>query len=181
MFDKLIDFIIQQINNLLPFCVIFEYEEGVRFRFGRAVKTLNSSNGLFRSGFHFKIPYGDEIMTGVCVETTLTLPAQSLTTLDGEPITVKGMVKYRIDDMKAHFTAVTDATDALSDISCGVVKKIIADKSWKDCQVNEIDNDITKKIRSQVKKYGIEIIQFTFTDIAKGKALRLFNENIPLS
>jgi regulator of protease activity HflC (stomatin/prohibitin superfamily) len=111
-------------------------------------------------------------------ETTHTLPAQSLTTKDGKSIVVKGMVKYKVTDAISYFVSVWDAVDALSDISCGVLKQIITEKDWVDCADNEIDNTVAKKIRNQVKRYGIDVVQFTITDISQTKSLRLFNENI---
>jgi regulator of protease activity HflC (stomatin/prohibitin superfamily) len=170
MFDKLIEFIIEQINNILPFKVVSKPEKGVRFRLGKP------KGGVLEAGFYWKFPYADNIITDYVVETTLTLPAQSLTTQDGVEIVIKGMIKYKIDNMETYLTEVYDPKDALSDISCSIAKKIIVEKSWKDCQDNEIDSDITKKIRVQIKKYGVDLIQFTLTDIAKIKSLRLFNE-----
>jgi len=174
MFDKLIDFSINQINQLMPLMIVFQYQKGIRFRFGKYY-------GTCEPGLHLKIPYVDTIDIINSTETTHTLPVQSLTTKDGKSIIVKGMVKYKIVDIESYFMVVYDSLDALSDISCGIIKTVITEKDWSEAFDNEIDNLISKKIRTQVKRYGIEVIQFTITDISQTKSLRLFNENNLLS
>ena len=41
-----------------------------------------------------------------------------------------------------------------------------------------IDNEITKKLRIEVKKWGINVEKVTLTDIGLISSIRLFNENI---
>jgi regulator of protease activity HflC (stomatin/prohibitin superfamily) len=110
--------------------------------------------------------------------TTLTLPAQSLVTADGENIVVKSVIKYRIVDVKTFCLELFDSVDAISDISQGIIKFLIMKNNWEQCRGDEIDNEITKKIRASVKKYGVEIDQVTLTDIAKIRTIRLINESI---
>ncbi len=169
MFDKLIDFCISIIDHINPIFIIREYQEAVFLRNGKFKKVLSK-------GIHFKYPFVDEYIQQHIMLTTLTLPSQSLVTKDGKDIVIKSVVKYRIKDVKVFCLELFDSVDAISDISQGIIKEIIMDRDWDSCISNDIDNLLTKKIRSEVKKYGVEIEQVTLTDIAKIRTIRLINE-----
>jgi regulator of protease activity HflC (stomatin/prohibitin superfamily) len=169
MFDKLIDFCISIIDHINPVFIIREYQEAVFLRNGKFNKVL-------KKGIHFKLPFVDEYIQQHTMLTTLTLPAQSLVTLDEQNIVIKSVVKYRIVDVKTFCLELFDNVDAISDISQGIIKGVIMSSEWVKCIDNDIDNLITKKVRSEVKKYGVEIIQVTLTDIAKIRTIRLINE-----
>lgn len=169
MFDKIIDFLLNLGNDLIPFCIVYQYQMGIRLRWGKYKNNV-------MPGFNWKIPFIDVILVEPVVETTLTLPTQSLTTSDDKQVVVKGMIKYKIEEVDKYLLNVYDAKDALQDISCGVIKSIITGKTWDQCTHNDLDNEIAKKIRSSLRNYGILIIQTTLIDLSNTRSLRLFNE-----
>ena len=171
MFDKLVELIINWIDRLLPLVIIPSYEEGVQLRFGKFRKVLHP-------GIHFKIPFGDEIIHQHVVVTTLSLPAQSLYTLDRQNFVVKGVVKYKISDVKTFLLEVYDAKDALSDMTMSIVKNIVISIPAEKCIDPELDNLLTKKARVEAKKWGVDIQQVTLTDVAPIKSYRLINDVI---
>lgn len=171
MFDKLIDIIVQWINDILPMVIIPSYEEGVRLSFGKFKKVLGP-------GLHFKLPFVDEIVRHHVVVTTLSLPAQSLYTLDKQNFVVKGVIKYKIADVKTFLLEVYDAQDALSDITLSIIKNIIVSLPAEKCIDPELDSLLTKKVRVEAKKWGVEIQQVTLTDVAPIRSFRLINDTI---
>ena len=144
---------------------------GVILRGGKFLKVINP-------GFHFKIPFFDDVLKSVVVVTTLTIPVQSITTKDNKDVVVKSVVKYTIDDIKAFILNVYDAIDAISDTTQAIIKEQITTKTWEQCRNPNVDNEITKKLRVEVKKWGINIEKVTLTDIGIIRSIRLFNENI---
>lgn len=171
MFEKLIDILTNWATSLAPFVIINPYEEGVLNRVGVFKKVLSS-------GIHFKIPLLDEVITQYIVTTTLSLPAQSLYTIDKQNIVVKGVVKYKIADVKVFLLEVYDAQDAISDMTQSIIKNIVMSKTLDECIDPEIDNVLTKKARIEVKKWGVEINQVTLTDLAPIRSFRLINDVI---
>jgi regulator of protease activity HflC (stomatin/prohibitin superfamily) len=169
MFDKLIDFIIKFWEDLLPIIIIPSYEEAVMLRCGKFKKILYS-------GMHFKAPFIDEIIRQHVVTTTLSLPSQSLYTIDKQNIVVKGVIKYKISDVKTFLLEVFDATDALSDMTTSIIKNVIMSKSLEDCVDPDIDNLLTKKVRVEARKWGVDVQQVTLTDIAPIKTYRLISD-----
>jgi regulator of protease activity HflC (stomatin/prohibitin superfamily) len=171
MFDKLVELIMNWIDQLLPVVIIPSYEEGVQLRFGKFKKVLHP-------GIHFKLPFGDEILHQHVVVTTLSLPAQSLYTLDKQNFVVKGVVKYKIADVKTFLLEVYDAKDALSDMTMSIIKNIVISIPAEKCIDPELDNLLTKKARVEAKKWGVDIQQVTLTDVAPIRSYRLINDVI---
>jgi regulator of protease activity HflC (stomatin/prohibitin superfamily) len=171
MFDKLIELLSNWIEQLLPIFIIRDYEKAVLLRWGKYKGTIDP-------GVYFKIPFFDEVISQHVVVTTLSLPPQSLYTKDRQNVVVKGLVKYRIADVKTFLLEVYDAQDAISDMTQSIIKNIIMDKSLVECTDSEIDNTLTKKSRVEARKWGVEIQQVTLTDLAPIRSFRLINDTI---
>lgn len=171
MFDKLIDLLSNWIEQILPLFIIRDYEMGVLLRFGKYSRTVGP-------GIYPKIPFFDEVINQHVVVTTLSLPPQSLYTKDKQNIVVKGVVKYRISDVKTFLLEVYDAQDAISDMTQSILKNIVMDKTLDECIDPEIDSTLTKKARVESKKWGVEIQQVTLTDLAPIRSFRLINDTV---
>jgi regulator of protease activity HflC (stomatin/prohibitin superfamily) len=171
MFDKLIDFIIDFIDQIIPVKVLKEYQQGVLFRFGKFKKIL-------KVGIHFKVPFIDEIDSYPVVYTTITLPPQSIVTSDGVCVVIRGHIKYKIEDIRIFAVDVYDAIDALSDMTGGVIYEEIKSKTWEDAYSSNLPSILTKKSRIEAKKWGIHVEKVTITDFSKMTSLRLFNGEI---
>src|SRR5690349_1327847 len=136
MIDKLIEFLTSVLDKILPFWIVKQWQGAVRLRGGKYVSTLGP-------GLYVKWPFLDEIYVTHVVTTTLTTPAQSLTTKDGKQIVTKGVIKYKVNDVTLYLLKIYDSKDALSDTSQGIVKEQISIREWKDCNDNTLDNEIT--------------------------------------
>jgi regulator of protease activity HflC (stomatin/prohibitin superfamily) len=174
MFDKLIDFIVNQINNIVPFYVVYEYMGGVRFRWGKYHSSL-------KPGFHWKIPYVDTMMRDNTVDTTMLLPAQSVITKDGKELIVKGSIGYKIFDVAKFFCNVYDTRSALSDRTCVIIREVISECTFNQVKDVTIDEVFLSMAKEAVKDYGIEVQYVALIDITNSRSYRLFNENIPLT
>jgi regulator of protease activity HflC (stomatin/prohibitin superfamily) len=174
MFDKLIDVVLNFGSKILPVVIIPDYAEAVQLRFGRFKK-------VFKPGLHFKLPFVDEIIEQHVVVTTISLPAQSLYTKDKQNIVVKGVIKFKIAETKIFLLEVYDAQDALSDMTQSIIKNVIISMSLQECIDIEVDNILTKKVRAEAKKWGVEVQQVTLTDIAPIRSYRLINDTLSYS
>lgn len=171
MFDKLIELLSNWWYYISPIVIIPTYEEAVLLRFGHFKKVLGP-------GFHVKLPVFDEVITQHVVVTTLSLAPQSLYTKDKQNIVVKGVIKYRISDVKIFLLEVFDAQDALADMTQSILKNIIISTSLEQCIDPDIDSVLTRKVRMEAKKWGVDIQQVTLTDIAPIRSFRIINDSI---
>lgn len=165
MFDKIIDFIISIWDKLTFFQIVKQYQQGAWLRFGKLRKIVGP-------GIYFKIPVLDEIDCYHVLTTAMTLDAQSVTTKDEKEVVAKGIIKYKIADLSKQFTDVYDAVDAISDVSMGIIKNIISKKTWEECKEENLDNEITKKVRTEAKKWGIEVEAVTLSDLSRMRSFR---------
>lgn len=171
MFDRLIELISGWWGQILPITIVPHYQEAVLLRMGKFKAVL-------KPGLHWKIPFFDEVIDHHVVVTTLSLPAQSLYTKDKQNIVAKGVVKYKISDVKTFLLEVYDAKDAISDMTQSILKNILTELSLEECISTDIDSILTKKSRVEAKKWGVEIQQVTLTDIAPIRSFRLINDVI---
>jgi regulator of protease activity HflC (stomatin/prohibitin superfamily) len=171
MFEKLVEILTNWFNEIIPIIIVPTYEEGVLLRFGKFKKDVSS-------GVMFKIPIFDQVITHHIVMTTMTLPAQSLFTQDKQNIVVKGVVKYKIADVKTFLLEVYDANDVISDMTQSIIKSVIMSKTMNECTTQDIDNMLTKKVRVEVRKWGVDVQQVTLTDLAPIKSYRIIGDNL---
>lgn len=172
MLEKLVDIILQFAEELAPFVVINQFSAGIILRWGTFHREL-------KPGFYWKIPFADRVHEDVVITTTEELPSQTLTTKDLLQVVVKSIVKYSIVDIQSFMLNIYDAKDAIADISQGIIKREIAALEWKECNDNGLDNAVTKKVRAELKKYGIAVENVTFTNVGLARSIRLFNEKDP--
>ena len=169
MLDKLIEFLLNIIEDIMPVFFVKQYNNGILLRMGKFVRVV-------KPGVVFKIPFLDKIEVVTIVTTTLSVPTQSVITKDKKQLVVKSVVKYKIADVELFMLNVYDSTDAISDITQAIIKEQISLRTFEECTDNDFDNTVTKKLRVEMKKWGIEVDRVTLTDIGQIKSLRLFNE-----
>lgn len=170
MIDRLIDFLLQFLDQILPFKVITQTDGAVRLRLGKFV-------GILNRGLHYKIPFVDEIMSHSILWSTMSLSSQSLTTKDKKCVVVKGIIKYRIADVEVFLLEVWDAIDALSDMTQGIIFDIVKERTLDELQVSDLKPLISRKVRAEAKRWGIEVETVTLSDFAEITSIRLLNDS----
>lgn len=168
MIDRLLDFFLALIDDLLPWIVIPHYDRGYMFRLGNKKKVLEP-------GFHFKIPFVDNVLTHMVKTTTIDISEQSITTLDGKSIVVAAVVKYDVDDVEKLLCEVAGPVEAVKDMTKGIIRNLIIVTLWENCNDEKLANEITKKARVEARKWGIKIESVTLTDMGIIRSIRLFN------
>lgn len=168
MLDRLIDFLLNFLDDIIPFKVVKQWQHGVRFRFGKIKLPILSP------GLHFKIPFADDISNHATVVTTISLEPQSLCTKDGKNIVVKAHVKYRIIDLESYATKIWDAPDALIDVTAGIIYEKISKLEYKKARETNLSALITPDARNEALPWGVYIEKVTITDFAEMRSYRLF-------
>lgn len=187
MLDKLIELILQFIDDILPFKIVPYYDRGVRLRFGNPKMIKNEKDEdealVLQPGFHWKIPFADNILTTMIKSTTISLSEQTVTTKNNVSIVVKSVIKYKIQNAGTLLLEVNDPIDAISDMTQGIIRDTFIGMDYEQVNDSKIANDITVKARREAKKWGIEIETVTLTDLGKMTSIRLLNsksENVSI-
>ena len=167
MFDKLIDFLLNLKDELIPIRIINEWEKGIQMRGGKFLRVVEP-------GIRFKFPFIDHIWTAYTVAQTVDLSPQTLTTKDGKNIVLKGIIRYKVNDPKKYLMSVNSAKDVLVDTVQGVIKQIIENYTWgSDVELNDL---ITEKSAPVVKVWGIKVEQVTLVDFGIIRTYRLMSD-----
>jgi regulator of protease activity HflC (stomatin/prohibitin superfamily) len=165
----LFDFLKSFWSNIIPFYVLNEYEHGVVLRFGKHHKNIEA-------GFYWKIPFVDAPVHCHNTVTTMAIKNQSLTTLDGEQITIESIVKYKIVNAKKYILEVEDSIDAINDITQGKIKQIVNSKTWEEIRRLR-DEEIRELVGNEAREWGIKIYYITITSLVKTRVYKLINNN----
>lgn len=165
---ELLEFL-QQFLHLFKFWeVIPYYERGVRLRLGRW------NDKELGHGFHWKMPFGiDEILTLMIKPNVMSLDPQTITTKDDKCIVVQAIIKYEIKDAAKALLEVDNEKAAVDDMTQGIIRGILMDMKYEECNSKDIEKQITDKARREADKWGIRIMNVTIKSLGKMNSLRL--------
>jgi regulator of protease activity HflC (stomatin/prohibitin superfamily) len=183
MLDKLIEVLVAIWDSIAPWETINHYDKGVRLRFGKAV--LQREKGKPRSewkpkilepGTYLKLPVFDNINTHMVKMTTMDLTEQTVTTKDDKSVVTRGVLKYEVDNVAIVLLESDGPAAAVADISMGLIKESFAEKTWEECKDPDFPNKIAIKIRREAKKWGINVMMLTLTDLGQIRSIRLITK-----
>ena len=167
MFDKLVQLIERFGYQMMPFVIIEEWNAGVHLRFGKWIKTLYA-------GIHFKIPFFDSIIECPVITQSVNLPSQTLTTLDGQSIVLKAIIRYKVNNVRTYLLGVMHANDVLIDTTQGIIRDVVEMTKWDN--LIDVNTQITNEVKEYVVKWGIEVEAVTITDLGLVKSFRIFGD-----
>ena len=167
MFDKLVDFLIDLGQDILPFTIVNQWEGGVYLRFGKYRREVPP-------GIVFKIPFFDKIWTVEVMTQTVNLQPQTLTTQDNKTIVLKSIIRFHIQSTKKYLLGVSHASDVLVDTTQGIIRDIVEKTNWND--LVDVNSVITSEVINIVKKWGIAVEKVTLTDLGIIKTYRIMTD-----
>lgn len=162
-------------KELYPFEVIEHYNRGVRLRFGKAKVDKEGKVKVLGPGLHWRIPFVDVISTHMIKPTTMDLSEQTITTRDGQSVVVRGVLKYEVHDVATLLLEVDSPAAAVADMSMGIIRDALVERDWAECNDPALPGQIAIKIRREAKKWGINVLQLTLTDLSIMRSIRLMN------
>jgi regulator of protease activity HflC (stomatin/prohibitin superfamily) len=168
MFDKLIEFLLNFWNDLMPITYINEWEQAVYLRFGKFVKIVGP-------GLVWKIPFVDKLWATPVITQTVHLQPQTLTTLDEHNIVLKSIVRYHVSDSKKFLLNVMHASDVLVDTTQGIIRDTVEKTNWYDLE--NVNDTLTIEASKAVSDWGIEIERVTLTDLGIINTYRIMTDS----
>lgn len=168
MLDRLFDFL-KDFLGLFRFGVVRDqYEAGLILRLGRLRCVMEEP------GFYWLAPfYIDRAITDTGVLAARDLPMQSVTLADGVTIAVGPVISFRTSNPVRFFLEVDDAEAALRDSARGTVREVLSAMTWEQANQPESLEELTRAVRAQAWKFGIEVTRVSLADLSKARTLRL--------
>lgn len=156
--------------DLIPHLITVDGNEiGLKYSRGKHRKVL-------RPGIHFFWPIVTNDPTKITTaRTTLMLPAQRLTTRDGETIILSLGVIGRVVDVEKAIHETDDLPDAIEDAALrAATVPVLArehDQILRDIVDNTFITEVTRKCRSSCREFGYHVESCLVADFAMCKVL----------
>ena len=172
MLNRLIDLLLDLIALFYFGTVVAVYERAVVLRLGKFSREL-------QPGFHWVWPFAiEEVLKVNVVPESNDLPAQALTTADGRNIVASAVVVYRVRDVRKLLLETEDAETVLADASRGTIRQHLCRLTWDEIRQpgSKIDDDLTRAVRSNAFRWGIEVLSVMLSDLSRTAVLRLVHD-----
>ncbi|MBS3058264.1 MAG: slipin family protein [Candidatus Diapherotrites archaeon] len=140
--------------------VIQQWETGVRFRIGRYKDTL-------RPGLNFVIPILDSIKRIDMRILTIDIPRQQVITKDNVPVSINGVVYFKVVDAATAIIKVQDYVYAVSQYAQTALRDVAGGMSLDQVlgERENIGKDIENIVEEASKDWGIEVTDIKLQDI----------------
>jgi regulator of protease activity HflC (stomatin/prohibitin superfamily) len=182
--------IIRALIRFIPQIILIRSTHaGIKFRYGCEILPILHDNGMMIPifKFHRGLPYFKLIKTGLHVywplvteyevvpikRQTTNLQVQYLSTSDLKTIGVSGILVYEIRDATKLLTECYDYEDTIRDLALAAVKEVVIQHDLKYIQESgkEMDIELTKTLREQLRPFGVRTIRVTLSDFSQCKML----------
>ena len=173
--QALIDFIIRNLVAIQPWCRIDAWNTAVRVRWGILKEELTP-------GFHWRIPFIDEIRTYPRTECVADLKTAAITTKDGESVVVSGNVGFRCLSIRQMWETVWSADDSLRQLALGRLASECANREWSELHGEgraRLEAELRDAVNASVAQWGVEVTRVHLTDCVKSRQSRLFVDGLP--
>ena len=172
MIASILDSIKAFFRSIQFWIIISPWEQGIRVRFGKWTKKLNS-------GTHFKIPIFDRFYVQSTRMRITGLSRQTVTSLDGKTVTLNGNIGYCIEDIETLYNTIHHAEDTIQSIAKGIISDYVSQHNVKDCTPNALQEATSEKL--QLSKYGLGCGRIYITDFAVVRTYRLIGDTMAFS
>ncbi|VVB99281.1 Stomatin [uncultured archaeon] len=144
----------------LSFRWLYEYQRGVIF-------TLGKYAGMREGGWTFITPFVDDLRVIDIRILTLDIPKQQVITKDNVPVTINGVVYFKVVDAATAIMKVQDYVYAVSQYAQTALRDVAGGMSLDQVlgERENIGKDIEKIVEEASKNWGIEITDIKLQDI----------------
>jgi regulator of protease activity HflC (stomatin/prohibitin superfamily) len=153
----------------IPFIVLFlifsvrivqQYETALVFTLGKYTRTLNP-------GFNLIIPVIQWSRAIDMRVLTRDIPKQQVITKDNVPVTINGVVYFRVKESDKAVLEVQDFNYAVSQYAQAALRDVIGGMSFDDilAERQKIGEEIEKNVASQAAGWGLEISAIKLQDV----------------
>ncbi len=145
-------------------------EAGVRVTLGTRVKVL-------APGFYFHWGIIQQILYTTVTTQVIDLRPQSVYTRGGRNLTVSGIIKYKVTDIRKAMLEVQDYDRSLQALSLGVLLTILSTtENVEDLPPDEIADQVLVKIREEASGWGLKIQKVYISDFGYVRNIRLLTD-----
>lgn len=156
------EFLLEILKNIRLFRVVYCYQYGVKFIFGKVWKQVDS--GL---AWNFPIIGNTQVITKV--RQVVDLPNQCCVTQDGVCVAISGCLEYEIVDAVKALTNVSNLDVSIQALTMKYLKDLIQSLTWDDLVSQQIQID--DELKTLLLEWGVNVISVGLTHLTKHIAI----------
>jgi len=165
--QKLIELFQLWANKLRPWIILGDDQVGL-------VRRLGVFHRYLRHGLNWKIPLIEEAFAETSALDSTVLREQSLTTVDGVQITVKGVITYRVVDARKYILDCATAISVMNDVGCCVLADVIPEKTGDEVlRGADFQRELLRRVKLRAKRWGVEVDSVGLIDRTQATAIRI--------
>lgn len=145
--------------------VILPWQEGIRVRLGKHELHL-------RKGIYLKLPVIDSVFVQNIRLKYAQIPIQTVTTKDGQTITIHGAIAYKITDIKKLYNSISNPDATITGIAMSKLSDYVANHVLADCTPSKLE----KAVIIDGQQYGLDT-EIKITGFASVKTFRLIQDH----
>lgn len=140
--------------------IIQQYQTSVVFQLGRYSRTL-------KPGFNVIIPAVEWTKTVDMRTLTRDIPRQQMITKDNVPVTINGVVYFRVTDAKTAIIEVQDYNYAVSQFAQAALRDMVGGVSFDDllAERQKIGEEIEKIVTKEISQWGLTVSAIKIQDV----------------
>jgi len=154
-------------------CICRATHRGVRFKWGKHKVEI-------KPGVYVFWPRVTEAFTYPVVQQTVNLPMQTLVTKDGVTVSFSGVVVFEITNIIKALGDTWDIEENVGNVSLRVAGQVLTthDFVWlRENLTSGAERKLTVGCRSDLRKYGIKVLQMFATDFAPTRTYRIIGDS----
>ena len=148
--------------------------QGLKFRFGRVVRTVEP-------GFHPLFPGLEVVRQAPVRSRTLDLPPQRVTSKDGLVFLINANVTFHVEDLKRALIEISNLDQGLLDALAVAVHAVVGEATRTElASPHELDAALGQRLQAASTRWGVRIDEVGFTSITPVGASLRFAQLAPL-
>ena len=147
--------------------IVFEYKRGIKFRFGKYIKTL-------KPGFRWIIPFVETLQIVDIRIITINILSQEVMTEDNVPCSIDGVLFFKITDPEKAVLEVEEYNFAITQLAQAALRDVCG-KVELDTILSkreEIGKNIQAIVDLETEDWGVRIIDVKIKDIQLPENMR---------
>jgi len=165
--NQIKDFFEYVLSVLKIWVIIQPWEQGLIVRNGKRIKKVEG-------GIYFKLPYLDSVYVQEVRLRVVALAIQTLTTKDGQTLTINSAIGFKITDIEKLYQTLYDPSATMSNFCMSNCAEHVFQTDLKNIKPDKIEKVILEKLNE--KDYGLQFEYYKITNFAAVKTFRLIQD-----
>jgi len=165
--------IAEHFAKLLPFRIIHDYEQALRYTFGHAGQTMRGPE----KGYCFFIPLIQRVDIVDATWGQVRLDTLSVQAKNKTKLSISGAVIYRVKDARDYLLRVSDGDSAatLRAVAKGCVASVVMGNGYTSIHKDKehIETSVARIIQEEVDEWGMEIRDVYLHDVVESRNIHL--------